>query len=113
MTKGRKIRNVIASFVLFIAFMLPTTVQFFDAFEAHEYSACCDETNTHLHEEVADCHICDFNLPTFNNDSFEYPEFSNPDVPVKKVEGHYTSLFLNSFKKSDKQLRAPPYFLVS
>jgi hypothetical protein len=40
-----------------------------------------------------------------------YPEFFDPNVP-EKVEKHFSTLLYLPFKKTNTQLRAPPYFLV-
>jgi hypothetical protein len=98
----------IAALLLFVALMLPTAIQFFHIFEGHEHIACT-EVSTHIHQDVPDCHICDFHLATFNYDIAEYPNLLLPKIPVK-IKANFASLQFHSFKITNTQLRAPPIF---
>ncbi len=98
----------IAALLLFVALMLPTAVQFVHMFEGHEHISCKDVT-THIHQDVPDCHICDFHLASFNYDIAEYPNLLLANIPLK-FEANLASLRFHSFKITNTQLRAPPIF---
>lgn len=109
MDTGKQIGKSIAALVLLCALMFPTALQFSHIFEGHE-QIDCKEQSTHIHEYVADCQICDFHLASFNYDLVFYSEPVAPPIPFK-VEKYFSFLLIDSFKKTNTQLRAPPHFL--
>jgi len=100
-------KNIVA-LLLFVALMLPTTVQFFHMFEGHEHITCT-EKRTHLHKSTTKCEICSFHFASFNYDLAKYPDLLLPIIPVK-IETNFASLQFHSFKITNTQLRAPPIF---
>lgn len=110
MTIGKQLGQAIVSMLLLIVLMLPTAVQFSHVFEGHEH-ILCNKKSSHIHQDVPDCQICDFHLASFNYDVVDYPDLLLPNIPTK-VEKSFSTLLFHSFKITNTQLRAPPYFLV-
>jgi hypothetical protein len=108
MAKGSQIKHAITSLVLFCALMLPTVIQISHIFQDHD-TVICNNQNTHIHNEVSNCQICDFNLTSLNYQIGEYPDLVLADIP-QKVEKQFSSLLFHSFKITNTQLRAPPVF---
>lgn len=108
MDSNKQLGKFAIAFLLFVALMLPTAVQFIHSFEGHEHIVCNDRT-THIHTSKTKCEVCSFQLASFNYDIVAYPEFSQKLIPVK-VNDKLTSLVLHSFTITNKQLRAPPVF---
>lgn len=106
----KQVLRKVASLLLFSILMFPNAIQFSHAFEAHEH-APCTEKSTHIHQAIPNCDICDFHFVPFSYKIQVYPEFFDPNVP-EKVEKHFSTLLYHPFKKTNTQLRAPPYFLV-
>ena len=108
MERTKQIGKNTVALLLFLALMLPTAIQFSHAFEGHDHIPCEDDSR-HFHQDVPDCHTCDFHLTSFNYDVAEYTDLSLPKFIVKNAV-NFTSLQFNSFKKTNTQLRAPPVF---
>lgn len=89
--------------------MLPTAIHFTHIFEEHEHIVCNDKSSTHIHESETKCEICSFNLASFNYQITQYPDLFPIAIPVKK-EINFDSLLFHSFKITNTQLRAPPFF---
>ncbi len=100
-------KNLVA-LLLFVALMVPTAVQFFHMFEAHEHTAC-SENATHVHQSATKCDVCDFHLASFNYDIAKYPDLELPKIS-EEVNLNFASLNFQPFKISNAQLRAPPIF---
>lgn len=101
--------NAIGALLLISALTLPNVVQLSHIFQEHEHVVCHEQT-THVHAEVTDCQLCHFHLASFNYEVANYVEFLPLPIP-EKGEVSYTSLLNHSFKNTNTQLRAPPYFL--
>ncbi|TXD84515.1 hypothetical protein ESY86_05505 [Subsaximicrobium wynnwilliamsii] len=108
MDNTKQIGKNIAAFLLLVALMFPTAIQLLHSCEGHEHIAY-EGSSSQIHQEVSDCHICDFHLASFNYDISEYPNFHLPIIPVK-IETDLSSLQLHSFITTNTQLRAPPTF---
>ncbi|MFS4457156.1 hypothetical protein [Maribacter sp. 2304DJ31-5] len=108
MGRKKRIGKNIAALLLFVAIMMPTAIRFFHIFEGHEHVSC-KEVSTHIHQDVPDCHICDYHMASFNYHIIEYPNLLQPTIPVK-INEDFSSLLFHSFKITNTQLRAPPIF---
>tara|TARA_R110002012_G_scaffold322108_1_gene555951 strand:+ start:70015 stop:70365 length:351 start_codon:yes stop_codon:yes gene_type:complete len=109
-TSKKQVWQKAASLLLFVLFLFPNAIQFAHAFDAHEHTTC-KEVNTHYHESVIDCDICDFHFVPFRYEIYTYPDLIVSNVPTSSKK-HFTTLVVTPFHKSNTQLRAPPYFLV-
>lgn len=98
-------KNILA-LLLFTALLLPTAVQFFHVFEAHEHITCKEKT-THIHKTINKCDTCDFYLTSFNYDIAKFPNLQLPKINTA-VNTKLTSLQFHSFIITNTQLRAPP-----
>lgn len=110
MQRSKHLGKTITSILLLVALLFPSAVQFAHAFENHDHRPC-EEISTHLHQDSTECQVCDFQMATFEYKIIAYPEFLIPTI-ISKAEKLFSSLLLSSFKKTNTQLRAPPYFLV-
>ena len=108
MDYGKQFGKSIVALLLFVALMLPTSVQFFHIFDEHEHISCTEKT-AHIHKLVTKCDICDFHLASINYDIAKYPDLLLPKIS-DKVDVNFTSHQLHSFKITNTQLRAPPIF---
>jgi len=106
----KQVRQKAASLLLFVLFLFPNAIQFAHAFDSHEHTTC-KEVNTHYHESLIDCEICDFHFVPFSYEIYNYPDFIVLNIPATSKQ-HFTTLLYTPFHKSNTQLRAPPYFLV-
>ena len=86
--------------------LLPTSVQFFHAFEEHEHANDCTEITTHLHEKELDCSLCDFHISSFDFKFYNISDYSTIKVSSEYV-AYYKSKKYNSIKPSFN-LRGPP-----
>jgi len=111
MGNKNQIGSSFAAFMLVLALMLPSGIQFAHIFEGHEHISCNDHS-VHLHKSVTQCEISHFHLANFNYELADYPDFSTPKIPAR-VEEQISSLLFHSFKINNTQLRAPPHFLIS
>jgi len=109
MNTTKQIGKKIVALVLFIAFMLPIAIQFFHMFDDNHEHITCTEQKTHIHKSITKCEVCSFHLVSINYDIAKYPDLLLPKIPVKN-QTNFDSLWLNSFKVTNKQLRAPPVF---
>jgi len=109
MKTRKQIGQDIVALLLMSALMLPMLVQFSHVFDEHEHKVC-HELTTHIHEDIPDCQICHFHLASFDYKVPEYLDFVVSSIP-KKVENQFSSLLFHTFKITNTQLRAPPYFL--
>lgn len=100
-------KNVMA-LMLFIALMLPTTVDFFHMFENHEHPSCTEQS-LHIHETIVSCDVCDYHLVSSNFDVASYPDFRLPLI-LTNEESSYVSLELRSYTLTNTRLRAPPSY---
>ena len=98
----------IAAFLLLLAIMLPTAIQFSHMIEGHEGIACNDQS-THIHQSEKICEICAFHLTSFSYDIAKYPDLQLVHISVK-VSTTYTSLQLYFSTLTNNQLRGPPVF---
>lgn len=105
----KQIFHAIKALLLISALMLPDAIQVSHIFQGHEHNVVNDQ-DTRIHTQVTDCQICHFQLASFNYELAKYVELLIPPIPVK-VEIQLSSLLFHSFKKTNTQLRAPPYFL--
>jgi hypothetical protein len=109
-TTHKQIMRKIASFLLLAMLFFPNAIQFAHAFDSHEHTTC-KEVNTHYHESLMDCEICDFHFVPFSYEIYNYPDFIVLNIPATSKQ-HFTTLLYTPFHKSNTQLRAPPNFLV-
>ena len=104
----KQIGKNIVTLLLFVAFMLPTTIQLVHMFDSHELIACNKE-GIHIHKSNTECELCSFHFASFDYSLNQYPDLLLPKIPVM-VDETFTLLLLHSFKITNKQLRAPPIF---
>ncbi|CAM3436719.1 hypothetical protein ZORO111903_03015 [Zobellia roscoffensis] len=109
MRREIQIGRSIVIFLLAGALLFPMLVKFSHVFKAHEHEVCHEQT-THIHADVADCQICHFQLASFDYKVPDYVDFFVASVP-QRLESSFSSLLFHSFKITNTQLRAPPYFL--
>jgi hypothetical protein len=103
------ISKYIAVMTLVFVLMIPTSVLFAHLFENHEHEVCFEKT-THLHEDIPECHICDFYSTSFQ---YTIPAELIASVIVIPNSQKTTSAVVSFFsdKLTSKQLRAPPTIL--
>lgn len=107
----KHILQQLIAIILLCVFLCPSIIYITHIFETHEH-VVCNDTSTHIHQDVHDCNICDFHLTSFNFEICKSPDFIKPNIPTKQVK-QYTVLLFNTFKKTNAQLRAPPSLLFS
>ncbi|WP_346880780.1 hypothetical protein [uncultured Algibacter sp.] len=110
MSSKKQIGQAILSILLLVVLLLPTGIQFSHSFEHHEHTSC-NNKQTHLHQNVQECKICDFHLTSFSYQIPEYTQILNPEI-FFNTEEYLPVLFFNFHKKTNTQLRAPPHSLV-
>jgi hypothetical protein len=111
MAQKKRFISIVVAYVFIVAFMLPTAFQLYHHFDDHGHVVCNDQS-THLHKTTDKCKVCDFHFTPFNFEVIHYPELSEVSISTK-VEKQSSSLLLHSFTITNKQLRAPPQYLVS
>ncbi|WP_025663198.1 hypothetical protein [Aquimarina megaterium] len=108
MNHKKQIGKNIVALLLTVALMAPSAIQFFHMLEGREHITCTEKA-THIHKSIAKCEICSFLLASFNYNIAKYPDLLLPRI-FEKVDETFTSLQFHSFKITNKQLRAPPFF---
>jgi Na+-transporting NADH:ubiquinone oxidoreductase subunit NqrB len=106
MKRTVSIRKKMAANLLFVILMFPTIFNFIHHFGDHQHIEC-SENKSHIHQSIANCDICDFNLLTFNYDVNNTLELQKVEI-IKKANTIFGSLKFHSFTITNKQLRAPP-----
>lgn len=106
MNQKKEIGKKIIALLLFIAVVLPISIQFIHLFEAHEH-VVCTEQSTHIHQLDIECEICSYHLTSFDYSIAKYPDLTVLTSYAKVDVNHY-SLQLSSFSVTNTQLRAPP-----
>lgn len=101
----------IMAILLAIALLLPAAVQLVHSFEGHKHLACTEQAS-HLHKAEVKCPICHFHIASFDYKIPEDLTFALIHIPSEVTEDMPSQL-LSSNSKNNKQLRAPPYFLIS
>ena len=101
------VKKYLASLLLLLL-LLPTIITFYHHFGEHEHIVCA-ENEAHIHQSIARCDVCDFNLLSFDFKIADFPDFKESIVDVK-LNGTFKALQLNTFCPTNKQLRAPPFF---
>ena len=96
----------IATFVLMLAFLLPSAVKFAHIFEYHEHEICHNEFEAHLHTLDVDCDFYKFKLNTNYHFVFEYFELPFEETFFKINSTSYN--FLNNHLQLSFSLRGPP-----
>ncbi|WP_047415766.1 hypothetical protein [Cellulophaga sp. Hel_I_12] len=109
-TSKKQVRQKAVSLLLFVLFLFPNAIQFAHAFDGHKHTTC-KEVNTHYHETLIDCEICDFHFVPLTYEIYDYPDFLVSTIPTASKK-HFTTLLYTPFHTTNTQLRAPPYFLV-
>lgn len=104
----KQIGKSLAALVLFAALMLPTAIQFSHLIDGDDHFVC-EERSSHFHSAEINCEICDFQLASFNYNILDCPDFTVLNTPLS-AEVNLSVLRLNSYKKTNTQLRAPPIF---
>ena len=104
----KQIGKSITAFLLFVALMVPSAIQFIHMFEGHDHVACTEQA-THLHETVVKCDVYSIHLASFNYDIAEHPNLLLPKVYVEKKVS-FAFLQYQSYLINNTQLRAPPVF---
>ncbi len=105
----KQILRAFTALVLLSALLLPNAVQLSHVFQGHEHVVCHDQVE-HVHAQPSDCQICHFHLSTYNYSLGNSTVVLLPPV-LDKVESQFSNPLCSSFKKTNTQLRAPPYFL--
>lgn len=108
MDNKNQIGKSIAALLLFIALMLPSTVQFCHLLEDHEHITVTQETE-HVEQSITKCEICSINFIPVNYDIALYPDLLLPKSPTQTVIS-FKALQLHAFNITNTQLRAPPIF---
>tara|TARA_R110002020_G_scaffold2415_6_gene11236 strand:- start:1163 stop:1561 length:399 start_codon:yes stop_codon:yes gene_type:complete len=97
--------------LLAMALLLPASIQLAHSLEGHHHKLCSEQA-THLHKTEVKCPICNFHIASFD---YKIPE--DLAILVIHIPSEATqdmpSLLLHSISQNNKQLRAPPYILVS
>lgn len=106
MNQKKQVGRVIVALMLFVAIMLPTSVQLFHAFEGHEHIACTKKAS-HIHEFSSKCDICDFHLASFDYQFINLPDLGSPEISTKQVT-NFDSFHFYTLRFTNTQLRAPP-----
>lgn len=101
------VKNSIA-LMLFVAFMLPITIQFIHVFDGHEHVTCTEKVS-HVHQSTSNSDLCDYQLITYNYISLKKIDVPVSEIYVKTIE-NLSSLQFHSFNTTNTQLRAPPRF---
>ena len=110
MSIENKIGSRLLSMLLFITLMFPVAIQFAHTLEGHEHTFST-EKGAHIYQDAHDCQICDFDFTPFQYSVTAYFEVLKP-IMHSKDEPYFASLVVNIFKKSHKQLRAPPHTFI-
>ncbi len=97
--------------LLTVALLLPSAVQFIHNFEDHHHVACTEQV-AHLHKAEVKCPICHFHLASFHFKIEEELAVVAMVLPSEEIQ-EIPSFLLQTTPQSNKQLRAPPYFLIS
>ncbi|MUH35803.1 hypothetical protein D9O36_08130 [Zobellia amurskyensis] len=106
MNHSKQIVKSITAFVLFCALLFPSAVQVFHFFEGHEHEVCNDSSE-HYHEAPTDCSVYHIQLTSFSYDFSIFPDII-PFEYAQHNEQLFSSVVIDSYSKTNFQLRAPP-----
>ena len=103
---NKQLGKNISAFVLLVALLLPTAVQFASTFEPHDHFVCT-EKKTHFHKSIVECETCTFNYSPFH---YRITFFKDTEVFLtpETFKISFGSLLFHSFNITNTQLRAPP-----
>jgi len=101
-----KLSLYMSCFILILVFSIPTIIQFSLFFKNHTHKIC-DISDTHLHEKIKICNLCDF--------SFSKNDYILNDLSLIESTNNYQKSYSNYKNLSDLKkfnyflLRAPPF----
>ncbi|CAM4158219.1 hypothetical protein [Zobellia nedashkovskayae] len=106
MSYSKQMVKSITAFVLFCALLFPSAVQFFHFLAGHEHEICNDSSE-HYHKVPEDCSVYHTQLTSFTYDFSIFTEIIRFEC-AQDVEKHFSSVVIDSYSKTNFQLRAPP-----
>ncbi|MEM6686664.1 MAG: hypothetical protein AAF617_12855 [Bacteroidota bacterium] len=101
------IQKIIIASLLFVAWTLPSYVQFSHVLEEDHSFTICHEHHDHLHEYSMHCDMCDYQFSSFTFEFENYPETIISPIISQISQGAIASLCYYSLL-INTQLRAPP-----
>lgn len=92
--------------LLVSAILIPSALKFSHFFLEHSHVECNEHVKTHFHQTDIDCQLYKFHHHQQINYVPEVVTFEVISFPPEQNYNHY--IFLNSYRKLDCSLRAPP-----
>ncbi|UCE93371.1 MAG: hypothetical protein JSV73_11275 [Flavobacteriaceae bacterium] len=111
MSRKRQIVKLVSALALFMAFMLPTAIQFVHVFGVHEHFVC-DDKGDHVHQTPVKCEICTIQFVPFDSKLPENSEIVSPDYEILQSED-LPRLQFGVLTFNSNPLRGPPSTILS
>lgn len=110
-SRKRQIVKLVSALALFMAFMLPTAIQFVHVFGVHEHFVC-DDKGDHVHQTPVKCEICTIQFVPFDSKLPENSEIVSPDYEILQSED-LPKLQFGVLTFNSNPLRGPPSTILS
>lgn len=104
----KNIFTKVLSLILLVLLFVPTFLALEHSFEQHEHKVCLDNA-LHMHEDIVECHIGDYQFTPYQFDLNIYREYVEFNI-IKQPIFNSKYIVYSNYTSNLNLLRGPPFF---